>query len=219
MNANRLLPYIISFILLVAVLFINQHTFSKMQEYTLQVHRAKNVIISFEKLSNHVKSAEMYTPANASKYKNFYEFLIQETNEISRDIAELKVLVADDQLQRTRLTVIERILNDQMPTLLQKNISEIILSGEVWRLEALFKLHTLIKVGSNTEIDRLNSYERQLKQSTYYNELFTIIFSVIAFALTLITLIYNWLLARKGKWLEGFFGNHFEYYTKWYSSF
>ncbi len=204
MNANRLLPYIISFILLVAVLIINQHTFSKMQEYTLRVNHAKNVIISFEKLSNHVKSAEMYTPANASKYKNFYKFLIQETNDISRDITELKVLVADDQLQRARLTVIERILNDQMPTLLKKNIAEIILSGEVWRLEALFKLHTLIKVGSNTEIDRLNSYERQLKQSTYYNELFTIIFSVIAFALTLITLIYNWLLARKGKWLEGF---------------
>ena len=204
MSANRPLPYIISFILLVAVLIINQHTFSKMQAYTLQVHRAKNVIILFEKLSNDIKSAESYTPANASKYKQFYELLLQETNDISKDLAELKVLVANDQLQRARLTVIERILNDQMATLLQKNIAEIISSGEVWRLEALVKLHTLIKGGSNTEIDRLNGYEKQLKKSTYYNELFTIIFSFTAFALTLTSLIYTRLLARKGKWLEGF---------------
>ena len=204
MSANRLLPYIISFILLVAVLIINQHTFSKMQAYTLQVHRAKNVIILFEKLSNDIKSAESYTPANALKYKQFYELLLQETNDISKDLAELKVLVANDQLQRARLTVIERILNDQMATLLQKNIAEIISSGEIWRLEALVKLHTLIKGGSNTEIDKLNGYERQLKKSTYYNELFAIIFSFTAFALTLTSLIYTRLLARKGKWLEGF---------------
>ena len=204
MNANRLLPYIISFILLVAVLIINQQTFGKMQQHALQVDQSKNVIILFEKLSNHIKSAELYTPGNASKYKNFYEFLIKETDDIKVDMAELKVLVGNDQLQRSRLTVMDRILKEQMPTLLKKNIAEIILSGEVWRLEVLYKLHTLIKKASNTENDKLNDYEIQLLKSTYYNKLFTIIFSIIAFALTVTTSIYNWLLARKGKWLEGF---------------
>ncbi|MCY7422993.1 MAG: PAS domain S-box protein [Chitinophagaceae bacterium] len=204
MNTNRLLPFIISFILLVAALVINQQTFKKMQQFTTQVNHAKDVIITFEKLSNHLKSAEIYTPVNAAKFKNFYQFLKEETDGINKDLADLKKLVADNKLQHTRVAIIQRIVNEQMGTLLEKNIAEIIASGEVWRLESLFKLHAIIKEGSNAEISLLNAEERKLKISTYNNELFTIIFSIIAFGLTLTSLIYNWFLARKGKWLEGF---------------
>ena len=170
----------------------------------MQVNHAKDVIIAFENLSNHLKSAEIYTPGNALKYKNYYQLLKEETEGIDKEIADLKKLVAGNKLQFTRVAIIQRIVNEQMATLLQKNISEIIASGEGWRLNSLYKLHAIIKDGSNAEINLLSEQEERLKSSTYNNRLLTIIFSVIAFALTLTTLVYNWFLARKGKWLEGF---------------
>ena len=176
-----------------------------MKEYTSSVSRSREIITSLERLSNYLKSAQIYTPTFSNVgAKEFYQLYLEEAKNIPFEIMRLKTLSKDDSLQSVNVDSITILIDEQMNVLLNKNIVEIVLSGETWRLGKLFEIHSKINKSILYEKEILNTLGVELKDSTETTNLLTILFSVIAIIIILLTFIFNVILARKGKWLEGF---------------
>ena len=176
-----------------------------MREYARRVTESREIVASLERLSNYLKSAQIYTPSFSNiEEKEFYQLYLEETKSIHFEIMRAKNLTSDDSLQSKRLDTISTMINEQFSTLLNKNIMEIIHSGESWRLKKLFEIHSKINEAIVHEKFIFSNLEEELKDSTATTNLLTILFAVIAITIILLTFIFNVILARKGKWLEGF---------------
>ena len=89
-------PFFISFLLLTAVIILNRNSFSKMKAYTGSVDHTQQVIAIFERLSNDVKSAEIYSPSYASSFKgSFYASLEGDIKDIRKGVIKLHELTSD----------------------------------------------------------------------------------------------------------------------------
>ena len=176
-----------------------------MREYARRVTQSREIVASLERLSNDLKSAQIYTPTFSNiKEKEFYQLYLEEAKNIHFEIMRAKNLTSDDSLQSKRLDTISKMINEQFSTLMRKNIMEIITSGESWRLKKLFEIHSRINQAIIYEKYVFSNLESELKDSTQTTNLLTILFAVIAIIIILVTFIFNVILARKGKWLEGF---------------
>lgn len=205
MNKRTLYAFLVSFLLLVSAIFLNQRSFDNMRNYTSFVGHSRDIITSLERLSNFFKSAQIYTPTYSGiPEKEFYQLYLEEAKNIPFELLELKNLTKDDSIQLNRIDTITLMINEQFNVLINKNITEIILTGDAWRLAKLFEIHLRINECISYEKNVLNVLDEELTDSTKTTNLITILFSVIAIIIILITFIFNVILARKGKWLEGF---------------
>jgi signal transduction histidine kinase len=205
MNKRTLYAFLSSFFLLVIAIFINQKSFDNMKEYTSSATRSRDIITSLERLSNYFKSAQIFTPTfSTMPEKEFYKLYLEEAKNVPFEVMRLKNLSKGDSLQSKSVDSISIMIGDQLHTLLNKNIVEIILSREAWRLKKLFEIHSEINKAILYEKETLNTLDAELIDSTATTNLLTILFSVIAVIIILLTFIFNVILARKGKWLEGF---------------
>lgn len=176
-----------------------------MKVYTTSVTHSREIITSLERLSNYFKSAQIYTPNYSNLLeKEFYQLYLEETKNIPFEIRRLKYLTKKDPLQARRVDMISTLIDEQFNTLVNKNIMEIVQSSEEWRLKKLFDIHTRINESIAYEERILHKLDAELIDSTETTNLLTILLSVIAITIILLTFIFNVILARKGKWLEGF---------------
>jgi len=205
MNKRTLYAFLISFLLLVIAIFINQRSFENMREYTISVAHSRDIITRLERLSNFFKSAQIYTPTYTSiSQKEFYQLYLEDAKRIPTEIKNLQLLSKEDLPQAGRVDTISGMIFEQYPMLLDKNLMEIINLGESWRLAKLFEIHSRINICIDYEKKVLTQLDAELKDSTETTSLLTILFGVIAILVILFTFIFNVILARKGKWLEGF---------------
>ena len=176
-----------------------------MKDYTSSVTRSREIITSLERLSNYLKSAQIYTPTfSSTSAREFYQLYLEEAKNVPVEVRRLKALSVDDSLQLANLDSISQMIEAQFNVLLNKNIVEIIDAGETWRLTKLFEIHSKINKSILYEKEILNTLDAELKDSTTTTNLLTNLFAVIAIIIILLTFIFNVILARKGKWLEGF---------------
>jgi PAS domain S-box-containing protein len=205
MSKKTLSPFFVAFLLFIAVIIIYKISFRNMREYTNSVDHSRVVITSFERLSNYIKSSEVYSVKYASKSeKSFYGLYKIESDKIRPQILMIKSLVKDNPKQELRIDTLQYLIESQLPTLLQKNLSEIIESGEVWRLDTLLEIHNTINRAVELELVLLGQRSLQRNKTTRYTNVLTIIFSVLAITLIAATFFFNLYLVRKRKWLEGF---------------
>ncbi len=176
-----------------------------MKDYTKSVTHSREIITSLERLSNYFKSAQIFTPTYAGiAEKRFYQLYLEDTRRIPDEIQKIRILVKKDSSQIRRIDTISNLVNQQYSTLVNKNIMEIIIAGQAWRLEKLFEIHSRINESISYEKRLLFERDKELKRSTETTSLLTIIFSVIAIVIIFLTFVFNVILTRKGKWLEGF---------------
>src|SRR6476661_745774 len=136
MSKRNLYAFIIAFLLLVTVIFLNRMTFRKMKTFTRSVDHTRQVITTFESLSNDFKSAQIYTPKNdTGQFHAFYGLYKNDMDSIGRNLSELDSLVSDNPHQKALVGQLNRMISTQLPTLARKNIAEIIESKESWRLD------------------------------------------------------------------------------------
>src|SRR5215213_2494290 len=126
MNRKTLYAFIVSFILLITVIILNRITFDRMKDYTYLVDHTREVITTFESISNDFKSAQIYTTTYSSDtLKNFYRLYKRDADEINVELLRLKKLVKDDFEQSHRIDTLVILINKHLPLLMQKNIAEI----------------------------------------------------------------------------------------------
>ena len=204
MKKNALYPFLISFLLLLIAIYINRNSFNKMKEYIREVNQSREIITSFEQVSNDFKSALIYS----EKYsvlveKEFYKLFKQEADSIYGELKKLQDLT-DDTVQVKRVDSIFKMINLEIDTLLKYNIVELIQAGLGWRLKNIFTVHSIINRGIAHEKLLLTQREIELGKSTRLTNLITIIFSLIAVLLIVLTYFSNVLLRRKRIWLQEF---------------
>ena len=176
-----------------------------MKEYTSSVVHSRDIITALERLSNYFKSAQMYSPGSSNvAEKRYYHLYLEEAKDVYFQIMRVKNLSTVDPLQAKKVDTIASMIEEQMFVLLHNSIIEIVPAGESWRLTKLFEIHTRINKAILYEKEILKKLDAELEASTKATNLLTILFAVIAIIIILLTFIFNVILARKGKWLEGF---------------
>ena len=205
MNKRTLYAFLISFVLLVLAIFINQRSFNSMKEYTASVTHSREIITSLERLSNYLKSAQIYSPRYSHiAEKEFYNLYRDEAINVTYELMRLETLCRKDSLQTRYIDSLEKLIYAQLHSLLNNNIVELINNHQSYRLAQLFDIHSRINASINHEKQSLNRLDAELVTSTELTNLLTLFFSVIAIVIIILTFIFNVILARKGKWLEGF---------------
>jgi signal transduction histidine kinase/CHASE3 domain sensor protein len=208
MSRKTLFAFIVSFILLITVIILNRMTFERMKQYSYAVNHTRQVITTFESISNNFKSAQIYTTTYKSdSLKNFYSLYKSNADDINTELDYLKKLVKDNPQQSHLVDSLIRKINKHLPLLMQKNIAEIISMGEGWRINELFIIHETINSGIQHEKDLLSQRTRELDNFTNLNNWLSIAFGVLAIAIFIFTFLNNLFVSKKRKWLEGFLGS------------
>ncbi|HEY0066747.1 MAG TPA: ATP-binding protein [Flavisolibacter sp.] len=205
MRKKNLYPFIVSFVLLVTVIVFNRVNFRKMQDYAADVEHTREVITSLERLSNDLKSAQIYSAHYERQLGgNLYKLYSQEAHEIAKELAKLKTLVADNHEQTRRINLVAALVSKHFDTLLKNNIVEIIESGESWRLNELYSIHQTLNMAVIHEHRLLEIRKEELSESTRLANIFSTILTIIAIGIILFTFISTFLMSREQQWLEVF---------------
>jgi PAS domain S-box-containing protein len=205
MNKKVLYSFFVSFILLIAVIIIDRRSFNEMKAYTSWVNHSREVISSLERLSNHLKSAEIYSPNyETTSEKDFYRLYKVEAQNIENDLIHIQKLVNGDADQNRRMNVLITVLEKHKDVLANGNIIEMMHRGEGWRLKDLFGIHDMINKMIEHEKLLLRKRQDDLQKYTSLTGILTVLFSVIAVIIIGFTFLSNVFLSRKHQWLEGF---------------
>lgn len=176
-----------------------------MKEYTRSVNHTQEVITSFERLSNHFKSAQIYSPKYETiPERDLYGQYQKEALKVTGEVTALKKLVRDNPAQTRLVDSLSSMISGQIYTLLQKSIDQIIESGEGWRLNYLFAIDKIVSRGIDQENQLLRFRNDKLRQSTSVNNFLSVIFAFIAVIIIVSTFLSTIFLTRKRKWLQGF---------------
>jgi signal transduction histidine kinase len=176
-----------------------------MKEYTSAVDYSREIVNSLERLSNHFKSAQIYSLQYEIRSKQqLYQFYKDEAEGISTEIERLQYLIKNNTEQERRVDTIAVWIDKHMDILLEKNIAEIVNEDASWRLHDILIIHQAIKEAIAHELNVLGGKEMYLKRSTKLTSALTIIFSIMASTLIAWAFVSNVFLVRKRKWLEGF---------------
>ena len=205
MSKKNLYAFLISFILLLAVIVLNRLSFNEVRNYSKEVDHARQVITVLGSISNHFKSAQIYTPSYKNiLQKDYYDLYFQETSEIRNELVALKMLINDEHGQQAIVDSIELMITQEIDTLLLNNISELLQKDQGWRLYRFFTIHQLINKAISIEEGLLVDREKKLTASTRTNNNLTTAFGVVGVGILIYTFISIFFLSKKSRWLEGF---------------
>ena len=116
-----ILPFLISFILLMVVIALNRITYDKQREYAEQTEHSRNVIRLYDNLAVQLRSAEIYTPTyDSSPAKKLYAIYKSELEQIEPSLSRLRDSVNDNKIQVGFVDSISVHLKRVLPTLRQK---------------------------------------------------------------------------------------------------
>jgi PAS domain S-box-containing protein len=205
MNRKTLYAFIVSFLLLIAVIVINRIVFREMKNYSKEVDHTRVVINYFERISNHFKSAQIYTPSFDTVRENGLLLAYKKDLEsIPTELKELRQFVSDNPLQHRLVDSLSTLMQSQFGTLKKRSTSEIIQSQESWRLPYLLRIENMIGRGIKNERDLLAQRKAELERTTSLTNLLTTVFAVIAVALILYFFGATFFSTKRRRWLERF---------------
>jgi signal transduction histidine kinase len=195
-----------SFLLFLVAAIVRFVSFQNMREYTHEVEMSRNLIVSLEKLSNHLKSAQIYS-ADSSRGEDyvFFKKYRDEQAMIPGELEQVTGLVRRfDEKQQALWHVVDLTVRKHLPLLMQKNVNEIAHSEERWRLGALLRINTTITLMVQHEEAALDTKKRQLQQALAWTDGVSFALVLIALLIFGITFTHNLKLSKKERWLEGF---------------
>ncbi|MFL5773161.1 MAG: ATP-binding protein [Flavisolibacter sp.] len=204
MSRKNLYAFIISFVLLMTVIILNRLAYSKMKNYTGLVDHTREVITTFERLSNDFKSAQIFTPTYSDSLVNFYRLYKTEAESVTGEVAYLEKLTKDNASQKRLLDTISMLIQGQLGTLMHYNISELIKSGQGDRIEKIYTIHQLINKGISNEKMLLEERSHDLNQSTRLYNIITTALAIAAIGIIVTAFLSNLLMSKRRRWLEGF---------------
>src|SRR5438128_12188115 len=119
MSKRNLYAFIISFALFVTVIVLNRLSLNRMKTFSGWVDHTRDVITTFESLSNNFKSAQVYTPTHdTGSLKNFYDLYKADGERIESELDYLKKIVIDNHDQTQLVVAISDSIRAQMPLLM-----------------------------------------------------------------------------------------------------
>jgi len=205
MRQKTLYILIFCFFLFTVSALIRYQSLVKMKTYTQSVNHSTQIITSLSKLSNYLKSAQLYSP----KYKemvaeNLFRLYREEGWEVIDELYKLDSLIDNNTDRQKQLNTVTKLIDEHLVVLMEMNISEMINSGEAWRMGPLFKISSTINMMANQEERQLQTRREELDKTIYWNNFISFLLIGIAAATITIIFVNTIRLNKKSKWLEGF---------------
>jgi signal transduction histidine kinase len=205
MSRKSILTFFIAFLLLITVVVLDRFSFNKLKEYSYSVEHTRDVISGLRNLEANLKSAQIYSRKYADLTKQqFYSIYEAERNQLPANLQAVRSLVKDNPAQLRRVDTLTQVISTQVAGMKERNIVQLILDGEEWRLQPLYETNQLIKRTIDAENTLLQERRAQLDQYTFYSSILTVIFSTIAISIIVVIFVFNVIIGKKRKWLEGF---------------
>lgn len=195
-----------SFLFFLVAAIIRFVSFNNMREYTREVEWSRDLIVSLEKLSNHFKSAQIYSAdSSGGEEYVFFEKYREEQAMIPGELEQIGTLLSrHNKKQQDLWLIVEQNVRTHLPLLLQKSVSQIAHSEERWRLGALLRINTTITFMVQQEERVLQAKKNKLHKALAWTDGVSFALVMIALLIFGITFTHNLRLSRKERWLEGF---------------
>ena len=175
-----ILSFLVSFMLLMAVIAINRVTYNREQAYSKQTEHSRNIIKLYDNLTIHLRSAELYSPTyENSSAKGIYDIYRSDIDRLQPELLQLRDSIRDNYDQVLIVDSIDALLQQLLPVLRKKNIPEMISSEEAL-FPNLLKAHHLIQQGLDAEEFLLKSRRKELRKFNQLNNIFTLLVAVFA---------------------------------------
>ena len=205
MSKKVLTAFIISILLLLAVIVLNQVSFYDMRSYTNRLDHTRQVITAFENLSSHFKSAQIYSQHFDSAEENeIFRLYREETENIDGELVSLKKLLIGNPSQQNLSDSLSILIGYELDSLQVQDTLMLQPARSPGRLDSYFTIYGLINRGIKNEEGQLNEHAKQLKESTRFNRLVTNAFGILAIGIVIGTFFSAFFLSRHRQWLEGF---------------
>lgn len=186
-------------------IYVSKAIVGTVERYTLDVDHTRLVISDLEKLNSYFTSAQIYSRKLDSTTRSpLYHQYQADALALGTQVYRIRRLTIDNPEQTMLLDSISYEVDQEYSTLLEKNLSEIIQAGELFRLNAFDKIRSLIDQGIVNE-NRLLLIRQSTLEKTI--EWLTLALSVIGFMVILSFLFMNFLLTRSRNLLQGFLGS------------
>ena len=204
MRFRNIYLYGIALLLFVSISVLRSIVFRQMNRFTEEVNNARETISELEKLSSNFKSAQLYSPKYEKQVASrYYFFLKMESMKIDQELERIPTLIRDS-ISLSLFDSVRYRIQRHLPTLMKKNIGELIAAGESWRLDDIFKVESLVSDIVVREEAQLTMKRQELDKSIEQTGLITTILTTIASLIIVIAFISNFRLFSRRMWLEDF---------------
>jgi signal transduction histidine kinase len=203
MNRKALISFFTGILLLLGVIMLDRDTIEKVDEHSRMVEGTYEFIGRLEQLSNHFKSAQIYSSKlAATSVRRFYDFYYEDLQQVTRDLDTLDQLAGRNARQAKVLTKLRQDIGMELPTLLQYDIEEIINRKESWRLGRLYDIHFVIRQTVRTEQELLRDHRDRLDGAQRVTKVLSVTLPLLAFLIIGFTFYSTLAENRKRRDLE-----------------
>src|SRR5438270_6348032 len=156
MQKRNIYLYGLSFLVFLTVAIIRNGSFNQMHRFTHDVEHSREVIIHLEKLSNHFKSAQIYSQQYPdSSLRNIYQFYFEQARQIPNEVTKLRTLLSNEHPFPIQLDTVSAIIDRHRNALMQQDHTGPIHDGELIRLSDFFRAESMVRNMAEKEASRL----------------------------------------------------------------
>jgi signal transduction histidine kinase len=182
MSRKALTSFITGILLLVGAIILDRSTLRKVEEHSRLVEQTYDVIARLGQLSNHFKSAQIYSrKLAATTVPRFYELYLNDAMHVERELDTLEAMTRANPRLNGVLSALRRDISAEMPTLLQYNIAEIVNRNEEWRLGKLYNIHANLAMFAHGEQALLHNHRASLDRALRTTRALSVALPLLAF--------------------------------------
>ena len=198
MKRSTYILFGLALLIFVLALYVYRKSFKEILLYTDLINRSHEVINGFERLSNDLKSAQIFTgDLDSAKAGGLSEVYKRNISNISKDLSVLKENVVDPSNKRTLDTLAEKI-NYQLDWILTSNIRDTILLGKApKRVSELLVIQNLIDSSISRAKVVMVQRQEKLESTLSLNNAYILAFRFFSLVILLMTIVLVFLHARQ----------------------
>src|SRR4030095_4253452 len=202
MNRTTYILFVLALIIFGVAFFFYRRSYHELLQYNDLINKSHEVISGFEKLSNDLKSAQVFSEKiDSAGVKGLAEVYKRSAGNISYDLANLQQNIMDS-LNKRRLDTLTRKINNQLDWIMQSNIQDTLILGHApERVAELLEIQNLIDSSISTArvvmIDRRAKLDDTLSLNNFYILAFRV-FSLMILLFTIVLVIRHAKQKEKG---------------------
>jgi len=198
MKRSTYILFGLALLIFVLALYVYRKSFKEIVMYTDLINRSHEVINGFERLSNDLKSAQIFTGGlDSAKAVGLSKVYKGNIANISKDLSALRENVLDPANKRALDTLAEKI-NYQLDWILTSNIRDSILLGKApKRVSELWIIQNLIDSSISRAKVVMVQRQEKLESTLSLNNAYILAFRFFSLLILLLTMVLVFLHARQ----------------------
>lgn len=200
-----MLPFLIVFILLMVVIVLSRTTYSNEKTFALRYQNSRRIIKLYDSLALQIRSAEIFSPSyKGSLAGEIYETYKADAASFNQNVDLLRRTISTTSEPLTNVDSIKALSTVLLPTLLQRNVPELLADSDTAAFGQLTVMHNLIRSGLKKEEESLNLARAELQRTNDWNNVLTLLTAAFAVAIIISTFFSQFFLSKRSRFLEGF---------------